>query len=147
MVQALLLADAFAAHPGDVAARAATYEAASEREVEPWFEVSVQMDRAGADPAGFGGIGSGDGPGKALAAVFVAAMTDPVLGRGFARFWNLLATPAEMLGDADVMTRMAEVMADPDAWPVPERVGPKRSELLAALAAHATQTTQEASVA
>jgi hypothetical protein len=45
MVQAGLLADAFAAHPDDPVARSVAYEAASAREVEPWFHASVQMDK------------------------------------------------------------------------------------------------------
>jgi 2-polyprenyl-6-methoxyphenol hydroxylase-like FAD-dependent oxidoreductase len=45
MVQAGLLADAFAAHGDDALARAAEYEAGSVREVEPWFHGSVQMDQ------------------------------------------------------------------------------------------------------
>ncbi|HEV7762768.1 MAG TPA: hypothetical protein VGO78_27350 [Acidimicrobiales bacterium] len=45
MVQAGLLTDAFAAHPDDPVARSVTYEAASAREVEPWFHASVQMDK------------------------------------------------------------------------------------------------------
>lgn len=131
VVQARRLAGAFAAHPDDPAARASSYEAASQREVEPWFDVSVQMDQLGADPnaPALGGPGS-----KELAAVFVAANTDPVIGRGLARFWNLLATPADLLADGELLTRMAAVMADPDAYPVPPREGPSRRELLGALA-------------
>jgi hypothetical protein len=137
LVQAGLLADAVAAHPDDPVARAAAYEAACAVEVEPWFEVSVQMDRMGADPNGLGAAGAGgdggDGPGRAMAAVMVAAQTDPVLGRAMARFWNLLCTPVELASDPEVMARMAEVMADPDAWPLPPREGPTREELLEAL--------------
>ena len=133
VVQALRLADAVAAHPDDPGARACAYEAASAREVEPWFEVSIQMDRLGADPAGLA-LGGGDNDAaKAMGAVFAAAATDPVIGRGMARFWNLLATPGELMTDAELMTRMAEVMADPDAHPLPPREGPTRTELLAAL--------------
>ena len=135
-VQAVLLADALDAHPDDATARARAYEEASAREVEPWFEVSVQMDKMGADPAGVafgGGADSGDGPGKGIAALFVAAATDPVIGRGFARFWNLLITPKELMADAEFLTRVAMVMADPDAYPIPPRVGPSRTELLASL--------------
>jgi 2-polyprenyl-6-methoxyphenol hydroxylase-like FAD-dependent oxidoreductase len=136
MVQAVLLADALAEHPDDPAARSAAYEQACAREVEPWFHSAVELDRAGADPAGLSGGGSGAGaPGRAMAAVFVAAATDPVIGRGLMRFWNLLATPAEMMGDAELMARMAAVMARPEDYPLPERVGPTREELLAALAA------------
>jgi uncharacterized protein YciI len=133
-VQACLLADAFAAHPDDPFARAAAYEAANAREIEPWYESAVQMDKLGADPAGTSAFGGGDGgAGKAMAAVFVAAATDPVIGRGIARFMNLLQTPAQMLTDTELMQRIAEVVAEPDAYPVPPRTGPGRRELLSRL--------------
>jgi len=137
VVQAALLADAAAAHPGDGVARATAYEAACAGQVEPWFEVSVQMDRLGADPAGIpGGSGeSSDDPARrAVMALLAAAATDPVLGRAMARFWNLLATPADLMGDPEYMARAAAVMADPDAYPSPPREGPTRDELLEALA-------------
>lgn len=134
LVQAGLLDDALHRHPDDPVARAAEYEEASRREVEPWYEASVQMDRLGADPAGApGSTGSDDGVDKGLAAVFAAAATDPIIGRGLVRFWNLLATPAELMADAELVQRVGEVMADPEAHPVPPRDGPTRSELLAAL--------------
>lgn len=131
-VQAVLLADAFASHPGDPVARAAAYEAGNVVEVEPWFESSVQMDKLGADPAGSGSLGGGEGSdaAKAMGAVFVAAQTDPIIGRGIARFMNLLATPVQLMADGELMTRIAEVMANPSAYPIPPRVGPTRSELL-----------------
>ena len=138
VVQALLLTEAAAAHRDDPLARATAYEAACAREVEPWFEVSVQMDKMGADPAGFGGSGAdaADDPGaKAMAAVFAAAATDPIIGRGMARFWNLLTTPAAMMQDTAYTARVAEIMANPDAYPVPPREGPTRSQLLESLAA------------
>jgi 2-polyprenyl-6-methoxyphenol hydroxylase-like FAD-dependent oxidoreductase len=130
-VQAVLLRDALLAHPDDPAARGLMYEAGCEREVAPWFEVSVQMDRLGADPSGF--AGSGDG--KAMAAVFAAAATDPVIGRGLLRFWNLMATPAELAADAEFLGRVAEVMATPDAYPIDRPVGPTRVELVTSLTA------------
>ncbi|HKE74297.1 MAG TPA: FAD-dependent oxidoreductase [Acidimicrobiales bacterium] len=135
MVQAVLLADALADHPGDPAARAAAYEAGCAREVEPWYRSALELDRAGADPTGRGGAGlAGSEQGRAMAAVFVAAATDPVLGRALVRFWNLLVTPAEMMADSEVTARMAEVMAHPEDYPLPAPVGPTREELLAALA-------------
>lgn len=138
VVQAVLLAGAYAEHPHDPVARAAAYEAGSAREVEPWFEASVQMDRMGADPSGRGAIGSGgDGPqsdaAKTMAAVFAAAATDPVIGRGIARLMNLLITPAQLMADGEFLTAVAAVMANPDAHPIPDRTGPTRAELLAAL--------------
>ena len=137
VVQAGLLADAFATHPGDPEGRAASYETACATEVEPWFDVSVQMDKMGADPAGLAGFGgeAGTDGAKGVRALFVAAATDPVLARGLARFWNLLATPADMLRDGELLTHIAAVMADPDAYPVPPREGPSRAALLDTLAA------------
>jgi 2-polyprenyl-6-methoxyphenol hydroxylase-like FAD-dependent oxidoreductase len=129
VVQALLLADALADHPDDPVERGRQFEAGSAREVAPWFEVSVQMDKMGADPTGKAG---GD-QGNAMAAVFVAAQTDPVIGRALVKFWNLLATPAEMASDPELLARMAAVMAEPEKYPVPVREGPTRDELLAVL--------------
>ncbi|HEX8803966.1 MAG TPA: hypothetical protein VF743_07225, partial [Acidimicrobiales bacterium] len=135
LVQAVLLADAAAAHPGDPAGRAAAYEAACAREVEPWFDVSVQMDAVGADPARAGSAEGPGGAGRAVTALFVAAASDPVIARGIVRFWNLLTTPAELMTDAEFVARAAAVMADPDAYPLPPRTGPTRAELLESLAA------------
>jgi len=144
-VQAGLLADAVAEHGPDHDARARAYEAASGREVEPWFEVSLQMDRMGADPKGIGvaakGGAGGGGPdspeAKTFGAVMVAAQTNPVIGRAFARFWNLLSLPTDLMADAEFLAEVAKVAADPDAYPLPPRLGPTRDELLDHLAAAA----------
>ncbi len=50
---------------------------------------------------------------------------------------NLLATPADLMADGAVLARVAEVMADPDAYPAPVQPGPTRAELLESLAAAA----------
>jgi 2-polyprenyl-6-methoxyphenol hydroxylase-like FAD-dependent oxidoreductase len=133
LVQAGMLADADAAHPDDPFRRAVAYEEASVRGVEPWFEAAVEHDRMGADRADAEMDEETSAAAKGLAAVFVAAATDPVIGRGMVRFWNLMSTWGELMADADFLGRMAEVMADPDAYPPPERTGPTRDELLAAL--------------
>lgn len=139
-VQACLLADAAVAHPGDAEGRAGAYEAACAREVEPWFDASVQMDKMGADPSGRGGLGGGGGGGdaaKGLVAVFSAAATDPIIGRAIARLMNLMATPAELMADGALLARVAEVMANPDDYPPPPQSGPTRAELLESLMASA----------
>ncbi len=45
LVHALLLADALAAHGDDVCAAARALEAATEREIVPWYEAAVAQDR------------------------------------------------------------------------------------------------------
>lgn len=135
-VQAVMLADAAALHPWQPYERAVDYELGCKREVEPWFDLSVTMDTMGADPAGL--VGAGDTTGSApngITALLVASGSDPVIGRAMARFWNLLATPADLMADPEVMARIAAVLAEPEAYPVPPREGPSRCELLAAIAA------------
>lgn len=135
-VQAVLLADAAATHPRNPYERTVAYEQGCKREVEPWFDLSVMMDTMGADPAGFPGTGSrSDSSPNGIAALLVASGSDPVIGRAMARFWNLLATPADLMADPEVMTRIAAVLAEPEAYPLPPREGPSRRELLAAIAA------------
>jgi 2-polyprenyl-6-methoxyphenol hydroxylase-like FAD-dependent oxidoreductase len=135
LVQALLLADALATHGDDATARATAYEAACGREIEPWYHSSVEMDIAGADP----GLADGatERPPDPMARVFVAAETDPVIGRALTRMMNLLATPAELATDGEFTARVAAILADPAAYPVPPRPGPTRRELLDALAGSA----------
>ena len=135
MVQATLLADALTEHGDDDFGRAAAYEAACKQQVEPWFDLSVMTDKAGADPKGFL-LGGGTDPNEMnpMRALFLAAATDPIIGRAFARFFNLLALPQEVMTDPVVMARVAEVMAAPEKFPAPPAVaGPTRDELLAAL--------------
>lgn len=128
LVQAVHLADAFAAHPDDAIARAAAYEDAARRQIEPWYHNAVELDAAGADPTGVPSDAA-----QAYGSVLVAAQTDPVIGRAMARFWNLLGTPAEIVGEPAVMAAVAAVLAEPERYPVPPREGPTRDELVRAL--------------
>lgn len=136
VVQAVALADAASEHAGDPAGRARAYESFCRAEVEPWFRLAVETDKMGADPAGLGLSSAGDGgdaPVNPLATIIVAAASDPVLGRGFARLWNLLATPEQLALDPVYTTRAAEVLSEPERYPLPQRDGPTRERLLAAL--------------
>jgi 2-polyprenyl-6-methoxyphenol hydroxylase-like FAD-dependent oxidoreductase len=130
LVQAIRVAEAIGAHPHDPADRAVRYETACRDEIVPWYHQSVEMDVAGSDP----GTDEGERPPNPMAHVFVAAETDPVIGRGLTRLMNLLATPAELAADAEFGRRVAEILADPTAYPVPPRIGPTRADLLAGAA-------------
>ena len=132
LVQAGLLADAATAHPGDHRGRARAYEAACREHVEPWFDLAVQTDRTGADPTGFSPTGTSP-QAKALAALFVAGGSDPVVGRALARLWNLLDRPVDLAARPEVVARMAEVMSNPDDYPPPPSTAPTRAELLEVL--------------
>jgi 2-polyprenyl-6-methoxyphenol hydroxylase-like FAD-dependent oxidoreductase len=137
LVQATLLADAFVAHPDDAAARTVAYEAASAREVEPWFHASVFSDaqRMNSDPTS-----DADQFTRRLGAlvleVMFGAVPDPVVARGLMRLFNMLILPDQLFTDADFLTRVMGLLNDPDG--VGSSSPPttmKRDHLLSALAA------------
>ena len=147
LVQAILLADAVAAHPDDLVARSAAYEASCAVEVEPWFHSSVMMDQArtatrrrGDASAGPADQQRGQGQPDLLAvlqAVASGAVTDPVVISGFARLLHLLVTPNELFAEPVFMTRMMELMCNPPALPTGAGRGPTREELLRSASAAA----------
>ena len=139
-VQATLLADALAAHPGDPAAQVVDYEAGSAREVEPWYHAAVQMDAyRPPEPASAkaeNGSGNGNGTnGGSLTEVFARitaeGATDPVIGRALIRLFNLLLLPHELMADTEFMTRVAPIVARPAPATPPSVEGPSREEVLA----------------
>jgi 2-polyprenyl-6-methoxyphenol hydroxylase-like FAD-dependent oxidoreductase len=79
MVQADLLAEAVTAEPLDAEARARAFEAASAREIEPWYKASVAQDRAARKRAAEereSAAGSGPGSEDGAAASSAVAATD-----------------------------------------------------------------------
>jgi 2-polyprenyl-6-methoxyphenol hydroxylase-like FAD-dependent oxidoreductase len=143
VLQAVLVADALAAHPDDRDAAARTYEASSAERVEPWFDVSVLTDAAVAKPAGDRAERSlpddaPPAPRLDLATLRrLSASGDPAVAVVIARFMSLLLTPQEVFGDPEVLGRVAAAAAterSPDATRSP-RPRLTRADLLAAGAA------------
>ncbi|NLD78301.1 MAG: alpha/beta fold hydrolase, partial [Acidimicrobiales bacterium] len=131
-LQAVLLADAALAHPHDPVARAVAYEAACQREVLPWYENArlmevLEVDAEAAEAAWSGPALDGS---KLVGAAFVLGSDDPVLGRALARYVNLIETPEQLLGDAELVERVMEKASIPGAFDVPPVPGPSRAELL-----------------
>ena len=124
VLQAVLVADALAAHPDDPDAAARAYEAASALKVEPWYHVSVASDG-----------GESAGPKVDLGALRrIAATGDPELALLVVRMMSLLVSPEEVFGDPAVLERISEAAAtepvrDPDR---PRRPPLTRGDLLAA---------------
>jgi flavin-dependent dehydrogenase len=57
---------------------------------------------------------------------------DPVVLGGFARLLHLLVTPAELFGDPEFLTRMAELVSHPPELPSEKEMIPTREEILKA---------------
>jgi 2-polyprenyl-6-methoxyphenol hydroxylase-like FAD-dependent oxidoreductase len=128
IVQATLLADAFVAHPDDATARSRDYEAASGREVEPWYRSAVMLDSFRPPEEG----GAGVPPDDPIARVMATGQKDPVVSRAIARVFNLLAQPEQVFTQPELLARVAEILAAPPE-PIPVE-GPTRREMLAAVA-------------
>jgi 2-polyprenyl-6-methoxyphenol hydroxylase-like FAD-dependent oxidoreductase len=155
LVQAALLADALSEHPGDPEAQALAYEAASRREVLPWYRAAVTQDRenremaelvaAGGDPdAGLGAAQTDPDGDEAVdpraflrslmrEGLIPAVRTDPVVFRAFLRGFNLLDPPGKIVTDPDVTDRVMAVWQRRHELPPVEPGGPERAELLALL--------------
>jgi len=142
MVQAQTLADLVAdvatvgaAGELDLTAIQTAYEAASERDVFPWYQASVAQDASTRAEAA-GDPGGDDDPLRGLLrdGVFPAARRDPVVLRAFLRLFNLLDPPESLMTDMDIVGRIMSTYQERDSRPPEPPLGPRRSELLAALA-------------
>lgn len=136
-VQATLLAQAYAEHGEDTAARATAYEALTAREVEPWFRTSVAMDSIGDND----GVPKEPDPmarrfGALVADVMLGNAVDPVVARGLLRMMNTLVRPDELMADAEFVGRVASYFAGPEADTSElDLLRVRRRDLLRALAA------------
>ena len=110
------------------------YEAASVREIEPWYHSSVEMDIAGADPGIERGRHRAARPTRWRGCSWPPRPI-PVIGRALTRMMNLLATPAELAADAEFTARVGARSSPTPSLPGAAAAGPTRAELLDALAA------------
>ena len=115
VLQAVLVADALAAHPDDRAAASAAYEAASRERVEPWYEMSLMTDKPQA--ANFASF-------DLQSMRRAAASEDPEIAVLMTRMMSLLATPQEVFGNPDVVAKLAAA-----AEPKPRPLDPTRQRL------------------
>ncbi len=147
-VHAWLLADAFTAHPDDPAACSLAFDAATRREIDPWYESARMQDadsrtvmareRRGERDACDGRDPSPNKPVDPKAflrsvlteGLFPAMRTDPVVLRAVLRSFNLLDPPLAIVSKPDVMSRIIAVWRARDAHMPEEDVGPRRGEML-----------------
>jgi 2-polyprenyl-6-methoxyphenol hydroxylase-like FAD-dependent oxidoreductase len=153
-VHAFLLADALAAHGGDAHAAALAFDAATRRELDPWYESARMQDRdarevMAAQREGRTAAAAATGPGGAVdpkafmrsviqEGLFPAMRQDLVVLRAVVRAINLLTPPDAILADPDVMNRVLAVWRDREKRETRQlELGPPRAEMLRVLAAAA----------
>ena len=137
-VHAFGLADAVAEHGDDFDSVARSFQAFTDRELQPWFRAAVFQDEqarmlaAGEhlpaeDPRAFMQDVVRDG-------LMPAVRTSPLVFRAFLRWFNLLATPEALMGDPATAAEVLAAYHDRENRPGPPVVGPAdRAEFLAQL--------------
>jgi 2-polyprenyl-6-methoxyphenol hydroxylase-like FAD-dependent oxidoreductase len=147
-VHAALLADAVAAHGGDLEALALGFDAATERELVPWYKLSVAQDRDALAWARTlreqGPLAPPDGRGPVdpraylrdllLRGLVPALRLDATVLRAFLRRFNLLDPPGDLMRDPSLLARVLAVYQKRHERAEPE-LGPDRESLLRRLAA------------
>jgi 2-polyprenyl-6-methoxyphenol hydroxylase-like FAD-dependent oxidoreductase len=149
LVHAFALADAVAACGGDVLAAQRALEAATEREIAPWYQLAVAQDR---DAAAWAKQLRGEGRASAAAAPTAAGAVDPraymrdLLQRGlipalrldatvlraFSRGFNLLDPPGDLMRRPELLQRVLKIYQARERREEPF-LGPGRAELIEVL--------------
>ena len=153
IVHAELLADAVAAHEVCDEAFHLEFEAATAREIEPWYKASVMQDRAQRAEAhrllleSRGERPDGDDEDQDPEQVqrsfmrsvlrdglLPALRTDAAVFRAFLRGFNLVDSPEALMQDTEVMAKVLEAYQARDAREPEPPLGPDRKELLELIA-------------
>ncbi|MCV2488363.1 FAD-dependent oxidoreductase [Geodermatophilus sp. YIM 151500] len=131
MVHAQVLRRAVAAHLDRPAELAASFAAATEAEVEPFYRGQLAADRVRlAEMAAAGGDGPPVELRSPVVALLGAGMTDQVAFRAFVELLTCLATPQDVLSRPEVVAALDRH----DGSPPPSAPGPDRARLLELLA-------------
>ena len=148
IVHAELLADAVAAHDTFDEAFHLDFEAATAREIEPWYKASVTQDRAQRAEAHRLLLESrGEAPevdesdpdevqrqfmrSVLREGLLPALRTDATVFRAFLRGFNLLSSPDALMEDTEVMAKVFEAYQSRDEREPEPPLGPDRAELQA----------------
>ena len=153
MVHAELLADALAEHDTFDEAFHLAFEAATAKELLPWYRASVNQDRMQrAEAARLLAEGDGTAPDptgderpEAVQRQFMrsvlregllpALRTEQAVFRAFLKGFNLLEAPDALMEDAEVMAKVLEAYQTKDDRAPEPPLGPDRAELLAEMSA------------
>lgn len=147
-VHAWSLEDELREHADDPLALACAFDAATRREIEPWYRAARDRDREAREIAALQAQGAADpapaqvghvvDPKAFMRSVFrdgllPALRTDIVVVRAFLRAFNLIAEPDVLMRDPDLLARVLAAWRERDQRPAFEAQGPDRSEMLALL--------------
>ena len=147
IVHAELLADAVAEHRALDEAFHLAFEAATAREIEPWYKAAVVQDRAQRAEAhrlllesrGEATAPDDEDPEELQRlfmrevlkeGLFPALRTDATVFRAFLRGFNLLSSPDALMQDTEVMAKVLEAYQSRHEREPDPPLGPERAEML-----------------
>ena len=147
-VHAAALADALAEHPSDLEALALAFDAATDRELLPWYKLATAQDRDALDwarslrehgpPAPLSAAGPVDPRAYLrdllLRGLVPALRLDATVLRAFMRSFNLLDPPSELMRNADLLARVLAIYQRRGEREEP-KLGPDRATLLSLIPA------------
>jgi len=150
-VHAFALADTVREHGADPHAAALAFDAATRREILPWYRAARDQDREAREEAAAQARGerregtTAAAPGQPVdPKAFVrsvlrdglipALRTDAAVVRAFMRVFNLLAPPDALMTDPALMGRMLQAWRERDQRPALPAVGPERGAMLELIA-------------
>jgi 2-polyprenyl-6-methoxyphenol hydroxylase-like FAD-dependent oxidoreductase len=136
LVHAYGLADTLAEQPDDPVTFAREFAAFTECELVPWFRSAVVQDLPPPEP----GTTAAEDPRAFMQEVFnegllPALRTSPVVYRAFLRWFNLLASPAALMNDGEVVAAVLAAYEGRHDRPPEPPLGPDRATFEAAIAA------------
>jgi 2-polyprenyl-6-methoxyphenol hydroxylase-like FAD-dependent oxidoreductase len=144
-VHAWALEDALRQHAADPVAFAVAFDAATRKDIEPWYRAARDQDREAREIAALQARGPVEEaparPGQVvdpkafMRSVFrdgllPALRTDVVVVRAFLRAFNLIAEPDVLMRDPELLARVLAAWRERDQRPAIEAQGPERSEML-----------------
>lgn len=129
LVHAYELSRVLAEHDARSVDAALAFHDATAAELVPWYDAAVAQD-AESQAVAEGGVGFGS---LVRDGLLPAARRDARVLRAFLRAFNLLEPPTSTMSDTYVVAKVLEAYQERETR-VPLRLGPPRSELLAAIA-------------
>jgi 2-polyprenyl-6-methoxyphenol hydroxylase-like FAD-dependent oxidoreductase len=135
LVHGALLADTVREHSCDHRELALAFDDATQRELKPWYDASVESDRVAMKVARGEELSQADAFGRSLfmEGVFPAARANPAVSRAWMRAFNLLEQPLSLMQNQDVIKIAMEYYERRDEREPEPLPGPPRDVFLQTL--------------
>jgi 2-polyprenyl-6-methoxyphenol hydroxylase-like FAD-dependent oxidoreductase len=135
LVHGALLADSIRETCGDPSTLARAFDDATQQELKPWYDASVESDRVAIKIARGEELSQTDAFGRSLfmEGVFPAARENATVSRAWTRAFNLLEQPLSLMQNSDIIKIAMEYYEKRESREPEPLQGPPRDEFLKAI--------------